>query len=229
MLRSVAFIVAALRFVGVAEDPAREYAPHLQALAVEHEMDPVTLVAMGWSESRWNPAVKNVVGTEEYVGVFQIRLRNAPECNPDRMSPECDKTRQGLESWHHNAIVAARLVTINRDYCRDLVGSALLPEWLASFGGFNQYGRVSGVQVGDRVCGRLRTKRGWMRLPVPEPVQRVIRKRLEILRILGHARDWRQDGHTTLRQDTARARNGTGAQVARPVQQDTARSPGAAL
>lgn len=185
MLRAIATIAAGLQLAQPMTDTsAMRIAEHLSALAVEHSIDPLTLVAMGWHESRWLPASKLVRGDEEYVGVFQIRLRNFDDCQGSLLTGPCDTVRRSLEDWRYNATTAARYITINRGYCHDTIGSARLPEWLASFGGFNRIARPGRVTPGDRACGREATRRGWRTLPLAKAVVSVIEFRAGLIRRL---------------------------------------------
>lgn len=180
MLRTLGYIVAALQCAipNMSDAVARPYARVISRLAVEHRFDPVTMISMGEFESRWRPHAKNVVGREEYVGILQIRLRNYPECQKSRFTPECDKRRQLLEDWRTNLQTGARYITINRDMCREKVGGALFWQWLFSFQGFNK-------PKLDIWCGMQRNKRGqWRQLKRPKLVSQVMRERLRIIKEL---------------------------------------------
>lgn len=119
---------------------AERFARALQTQAEAHDFDPLTGVAIIHFESNFNPAVISASG-EDY-GLAQIRARYIGACkytkdpvkNP---TPGCRKLKQQLLNPEANIRVMAEVVTANRKFCKQKIGSTQLQHWLASYQGRN--------------------------------------------------------------------------------------------
>ncbi len=124
----------------VVDEDAKSYAQVLQVEAKEHDFDPLTGVAIIFTESGFNP--KAVSRSGEDYGLAQIRARYIGACigtkdpvkNP---TPACRKEKARLLDPAENIRIMADLITRNRKFCKKKVGSAKFHRWLASYQGRN--------------------------------------------------------------------------------------------
>ena len=126
----------------------RRYAHVLQEEAAKHAFDPLTVVAIVHFESRWSPGAVSPDG-EDY-GLGQVRARFWGACRGDAdpvndPSPACRATKATLLSGEHNLRRLSTIITANRELCKEKIGNADLPRWLAGYEGLNFPGR-------DRWC-----------------------------------------------------------------------------
>lgn len=170
MLRALSVIIAAiqLRHPEVSTTDADRYARLLREQAEIHDFDPITGVAIISHESRFVPEARSKNG--EDFGLAQIRARYIGACKGTkdpvrRPTPACREVQRQLLTPEENIKQMALLITRNRKFCKQKVGSAALPRWLASYQGRNNP-----------------RKRVWCK--PGEGTYRVIRTRTEILKTL---------------------------------------------
>jgi hypothetical protein len=119
---------------------ATRYARVVQDEARNHDYDPLTAVAIVHFESRWRPGIVSPDG--EDFGLGQIRARWYGACRHDAdpvhaPSPGCLAVKGALLSGEYNLRRMTAIILANRELCREKVGRADLPRWLAGYEGFN--------------------------------------------------------------------------------------------
>src|SRR5262249_27255554 len=127
---------------------ARRYAVVLQEEAAKHAFDPLTVVAIVHFETHWRPGLVSADG--EDFGLGQGRARFWGGCPNDAdpahaPDPACRATKASLLDGVTNLRRIATIITANRILCKEKVGSANLPRWLAGYEGLNSPSR-------DRWC-----------------------------------------------------------------------------
>lgn len=146
MIRPLAVIVAAILLsrptLPVAE--ATRYARILADEAKKHDFDPLTGVAIIHFESRWRPSAVSADG--EDWGLGQIRARHLAACRADddplgNPSDACRAAKQTLLVPEVNIRHMAAIISANRELCKEKVGSADLPRWLAGYEGLSRPSR----------------------------------------------------------------------------------------
>jgi hypothetical protein len=142
VFRSIAVIVAAIQISHPKIDIERaNVVGHaLQAEAREHDFDPLTGVSIIFHESGFNPLA--ISTSREDYGLAQIRARYIGACkgtkSPVRAPTKaCRREQQRLLDPVYNIQVMAELITNNRKFCKQKVGSAKFHRWLASYQGRN--------------------------------------------------------------------------------------------
>jgi hypothetical protein len=171
--RSLAAIVAALELAAPKFEPAAHASEHLRALAIEHQLDPFTIIAVVRSESGWDPAAIN--RRTGALGLGQIMPSNYAECRQAPESAECTKIKTDLLEWKYNLTETARTMARWRDFCGKKVGSRLAIHWLPGYQGLDSKRGAT--------CGHRRKRRGWTPLKaVPKLTQKVLAKRKELER-----------------------------------------------
>lgn len=171
MIRSVAVIAAALELVAPKFEPAAEASAHLRALAIQHDLDPFTIIAVVRNESGWKPAAVNPKSGAR--GLGQIMPSNYPECRRAPASAECKKIKHALLDWKYNLSETARTMATWREFCGKKVGSRLAIHWLPGYQGLD-FRRGA-------TCGHKKKRRGWSPLPaVPKLTTKVLAKRREL-------------------------------------------------
>ena len=177
MVRSVAVIAWA---IGLSQPslPQRSrvaYAKTVREVSKEHHIDPFTIVAIGWHESRWRSSVISRDG-EDY-GIMQIRARYVGGCRGKPGDSEsCKATKASLLNPHVNIRSAARHITEWRKTCRKLTGRpALFARWLHGYGGMGNLKRKI-------ICGQQKLKGRWRDLPVRKKLRNIINYRLMLIR-----------------------------------------------
>ena len=142
MLRSIEAIVFAIQFSqpAVTDKQAEQYAMVLREEAVEHEFDPLTGVAIIFTESSFNP--KAISRSGEDYGLAQIRARYIGDCKHTKdpvknPTPACKREKARLLDPVENIRTMADLITQNRKFCKRKIGSAKFHRWLASYQGRN--------------------------------------------------------------------------------------------
>jgi len=154
---------------------ARRYAREAQAVCRKHQCDPFTIVAMVEYESRWDARAVHRSGSEEYVGLGQIRLRNYAACRKGLAQAACVAKRKQLLTASYNLRAIGAHITAARKYCARATGRrALFARWLAVYQGVD-------AQRGS-TCNQRKTKRGWKDLPLHPLTARVIQRRGEFVR-----------------------------------------------
>lgn len=176
MNRPLTAILAALEFVAPQFEPAREAAIHLRALAIEHQVDPLTIVAIVRAESGWVPSAINPRSGAR--GLGQIMPSNYGECRREPAGPECEKIKSDLLDWKFNLSETARVMHTWRDYCGKKVGSRLAIHWLPGYQGLDSERRAT--------CGHRKVRGRWAPLKsVPKFTRAVLARRHELERRFG--------------------------------------------
>lgn len=175
MVRSIAVIVWAIGLSqpSMSEPLKRSYAKVVLESSKKHDIDPFTIVAIGWHESRWRSVVSK--DGEDY-GIMQIRARYSKGCRKDLKSAECKKAKARLLNPHYNIRRAANLISNWRKTCRRLTGRpALFHRWLHGYGGMGNLKK--GI-----ICGQKKTKGKWRDLPRRKLLKRIINYRLMLIK-----------------------------------------------
>ncbi len=150
MFRALQIIVSAILLSrpGIPKTEATRYARVLQQEAVQHDFDPLTVVAIVHHETRWHPGLVSPDG-EDY-GLGQVRARFMSGCRGDEdpvhhPSAACRAAKAWLLVGENNLRRVTTIITANRELCKEKAGSAMLPRWLAGYQGLNSPSR-------DRWC-----------------------------------------------------------------------------
>jgi hypothetical protein len=145
MLRPIPVIVSAILMSrpSMPRDEAVRYARVVQEEAQARDFDPFTAVAIIHFESRWRAHAVSPDG-EDY-GLGQVRARFMSGCrnDPDPVrdpSPACRAAKSSLLVGEFGIRRMAHIITANRELCREKVGSAWFPQWLAGYQGLNRPG-----------------------------------------------------------------------------------------
>jgi Transglycosylase SLT domain len=172
MLRALPVIVAALELVAPKFQHKAEASVHLQALAVQHDLDPFTIIAVVRNESAWQSgAINRRTGAR---GLGQIMPSNYRKCVEAPNGPACERIKAALLGWKYNLSETARTMATWRRYCDRRVGSELAIHWLPGYQGLD-------MRRGA-ICGHQRRKSGWTALPsVPKLTQKVLANRRELM------------------------------------------------
>jgi hypothetical protein len=179
MLRSLAAIAVAINLSapGLPDALVDTYAVVVRDESLEHELDPLLVVAVVRNESRWFASAQN--HRTDCVGLGGICLRGFPVCqDPDRRD-ECVLLKGHLLEPVWNLRVTAAMLESNRDFCEARVGHASTADWLSSYQGFNDRPGRRGVW-----CNHVRIRGRWVRVAVPRLTQRVIAYRDALARRL---------------------------------------------
>lgn len=179
MFRTIAVIAAAIELSQpkLEPDATERYAKALQEVAMAHDFDPLTGVAIIHFESSFNEKALSRNGEDH--GLAQIRARYIGACkkdpNPkDAPGPECRAVKQKLLDGVENIKVMGELITNNRKFCKKKVGSANFARWLASYQGRNNVRKKQWCKPG-------------------EGTYKVIRYRTTLLQKLGKRKDLKQE------------------------------------
>lgn len=176
MVRSIAVIAWAIGMSqpSLPDTTRASYAKVVREVSKKHQIDPFTIVAIGWHESRWRSIVSR--DGNDY-GIMQIRARYSKSCLKDSESTACQASKVRLLNPHYNIRRAAQLITKWRKTCRKLTGRpALFHRWLHGYGGMGSLSR--GI-----ICGQKKSSRGkWRDLPVRKLLKRVMNYRKMLIR-----------------------------------------------
>jgi len=188
MIRAVSAIVAALEFVAPKFQHKAEASVHLQALAIEHDLDPFTIIAVVRNESGWQSgAINKRTGAR---GLGQIMPTNYRKCVDAPDGPECERIKADLLGWKHNLSETARTMATWRRYCNRRVGSELAIHWLPGYQGLD-------MRRGA-ICGHRKRSRNWVPLAaVPKLTEKVLAKRRELIIRFGKAAAAKKDRVST--------------------------------
>jgi Transglycosylase SLT domain len=171
VIRSLAAVLAALEFVAPKFEHAQEASAHVRALAIEHDLDPFTIVAVVRHESGWKPeAVNPRTGA---LGLGQIMPSNYRVCREQPEGAECVALKSSLLEWKYNLSETAKTLATWRDYCGRKVGSRLAIHWLPGYQGLDMDRRAT--------CGHRQRRGRWIALKsVPKLTQRILARRREL-------------------------------------------------
>ena len=177
MVRSIAVIAWAIGLSqpSLPQSTRASYAKVVREVSEEHRIDPFTIVAIGWHESRWRSSAVSRDG-EDY-GIMQIRARYSSACQKDQASEACQASKTRLLNPHYNIRRAASLITKWRQTCRKITGKpALFARWLHGYGGMGNLKK--GV-----ICGQKKSRKGkWRDLRVRRLLKRVMNYRKMLIR-----------------------------------------------
>ncbi|HEY4120203.1 MAG TPA: hypothetical protein VGM56_20200 [Byssovorax sp.] len=174
MLRALQLIVSAILLTRpqMPHAEAERYARVIQEEAVRRDFDPFTVVAIVHYESHWLPGVVSPDG-EDY-GLGQIRARFVAGCHDDAdpvhaPSPGCRAAKATLFGGETNLRRVAMLITANRELCKDKVGSAWFPQWLAGYQGSNRPSRDEWCKPTDKAARVIAYQRALVSTFAPPP------------------------------------------------------------
>jgi hypothetical protein len=169
--RPLAAILAALEFLAPKFEHAAEASARVRALAVEHDMDPFTILAVVSHESGWRPDAKNP--RTGALGLGQIMPSNYRECRTEPNGAECAAIRENLLDWQYNLTETARTLSRWREYCGDKVKSRLAIHWLPGYQGLDVKRRAT--------CGHRKQRGGWVPLKsVPVLTSKILARRRDL-------------------------------------------------
>lgn len=179
MLRSLHVIAAAigLSAPGLPDAQVDSYALVVRDESLEHELDPLLVVAVVHNESRWYASAQNQ--RTACVGLGGICLRVFPQCQDPGRRDECVLLKGRLLEPVWNLQVTAAMLESNRDFCTERIGPVTTADWLSSYQGFNDRPGRRGV-----FCNHVRMRGRWVRVPTPRLTQRVIAYRDALARRL---------------------------------------------
>lgn len=146
MIRPIPILVAAILLSrpGMPKAEAALYARTLNAVAAEHDFDPLTAVAIIHFETHWHPGLVSADG-EDY-GLGQVRARFIGACRSDAdpvnaPSSACLAVKASLRDGVTNLRRMGSIIGANKDLCKEKTGSAKIPQWLAGYQGYGAPGQ----------------------------------------------------------------------------------------
>ena len=184
MLRSVLFIKTAIEICQptMSESLSTTYATKLQAEAQARNYDPITPVAIIDNESKWN---SRLVGglNNQCIGLGQHCLHVYDYCTGTAYrGARCQAKKQWLLNGHNNLMATSKAITDWRKTCRSITGKpALFYRWLHGYQGFGKYDKKRKKWI--VVCGMRPTKKGWVDVKRPKLVNKVMRRRIELIKL----------------------------------------------
>lgn len=177
MLRSILFIKTAIAIShpSLNEDLRERYARVIQEEAQEHKHDPVTVIAMVEGESRWQAGLVGGLNGQ-CVGLGQHCLHVYDYCTgTNYRGARCQEKKQWLLNGVNNLRATSEAITEWRRYCRRVTGKpALFARWL--------YGYQGHAVTKTKKCGMRKTRNGWVDLPRPALVKRVMNRRIALIK-----------------------------------------------
>ncbi len=181
MVRSIPLLVSAILMSRPAmpKPEAARYAAVLNEVALEHDFDPLTAVAIIHFETHWYPSLISADG-EDY-GLGQVRARYLSACRDDAdpvaaPSAACQAAKGNLLDGAFNIRRMATIITANREMCRERTGTALAPQWLAGYQGYNSPGADRWCSPGEKTWRVLDYRKELIATLVPKPKVRVAAK-----------------------------------------------------
>jgi len=175
MVRSIAVIAWAIGLSqpSLPQTTKTSYAKVVKEVSKKHKIDPFTIVAIGWHESRWRSVVSK--DGEDY-GIMQIRARYSKGCRKDLKSKSCAQAKARLLNPHYNIRRAANHINEWRKTCRKLTRRpALFHRWLHGYGGMGNLKR--GI-----ICGQKKRRGKWRDLPKRKLLLRIMNYRKMLIR-----------------------------------------------
>lgn len=180
MIRSIPVLVSAILLSRptMPKTEAAHYATVLNQVALEHDFDPLTAVAIIHFETHWRPSLISPDG-EDY-GLGQVRGRFLAACRADEdpvnaPSAACQAAKSNLLDGAFNIRRMAMIITANREMCRERTGTAWAPQWLAGYQGYNSPSNDRWCSPGDKTWRVLEYRKELMStlLPKAKPTVRV--------------------------------------------------------
>jgi hypothetical protein len=174
MIRSIPVLVSAilLSHPTMPRPEAARYATVLNQVALEHDFDPLTAVAIIHFETHWRPSLISPDG-EDY-GLGQVRGRYLSACRADEdpvgaPSAACQAAKANLLDGAYNIRRMAMIITANREMCRERTGTAWAPQWLAGYQGYNSPSNDRWCSPGDKTWRVLEYRKELMSTLLPRP------------------------------------------------------------
>ena len=180
MVRSIPLLVSAILMSrpSMPRVEAARYATVLDQVALEHDFDPLTAVAIIHFETHWYPSLISADG-EDY-GLGQVRGRYLSACRDDAdpvgaPSAACQAAKANLLDGAFSIRRMATIITANREMCRERTGTALAPQWLAGYQGYNSPGSDRWCTPGEKTWRVLDYRKELIAtlLPKPKPKPKV--------------------------------------------------------
>jgi len=178
MVRSIPLLVSAILMSRptMPKAEAAHYATVLNQVALEHDFDPLTAVAIIHFETHWQPSLISADG-EDY-GLGQVRARYLSACRDDEdpvgaPSAACQSAKESLLDGTFNIKRMATIITANREMCRERTGTALAPQWLAGYQGYNSPSTDRWCSPGNKTWRVLDYRKELISALVPRPKTRV--------------------------------------------------------
>ena len=183
MVRSIPLLVSAILMSRptMPKVEAARYATVLNQVALEHDFDPLTAVAIIHFETHWQPSLISADG-EDY-GLGQVRARYLAACRDDEdpvgaPSAACQAAKANLLDGTFNIKRMATIITANREMCRERTGTALAPQWLAGYQGYNSPSTDRWCSPGDKTWRVLDYRKELISALVPRSKARVAAHRV---------------------------------------------------
>jgi hypothetical protein len=177
MIRSIPVLVSAILLSRptMPKPEAARYATVLNQVALEHDFDPLTAVAIIHFETHWQPSLVSPDG-EDY-GLGQVRGRYLSACRSDEdpvgaPSAACQAAKSNLLDGAFNIRRMAMIITANREMCRERTGTAWAPQWLAGYQGYNSPGNDRWCSPGDKTWRVLEYRKELMSTLLPKAASR---------------------------------------------------------
>ena len=174
MIRSIPVLVSAILLSRptMPKPEAARYATVLNQVALEHDFDPLTAVAIIHFETHWRPSLVSPDG-EDY-GLGQVRGRYLSACRGDEdpvgaPSAACQAAKANLLDGTFNIRRMAMIITANRAMCRERTGTAWAPQWLAGYQGYNSPSNDRWCAPGDKTWRVLEYRKELMSTLLPRP------------------------------------------------------------
>jgi hypothetical protein len=174
MVRSIPLLVSAILMSrpSMPRVEAARYAAVLNEVALEHDFDPLTAVAIIHFETHWYPSLISADG-EDY-GLGQVRGRYLSACRDDAdpvgaPSPACQAAKANLLDGAFNIRRMATIITANREMCRERTGTALAPQWLAGYQGYNSPSSDRWCSPGEKTWRVLDYRKELIATLLPKP------------------------------------------------------------
>ena len=159
MIRTLRAIISAIILSSptMPKEIAHGYAEIVQRESVKAGIDPLDLVALVHSESRWRAGATNYMGCQ---GLTQI-------------CPQFMNNKAALLDPATNLRLAAGNIRMNREFCKKKVGKSARLNWLFSLGGYN-------IPSQNIYCGMKKTKKGWKAVATPASITRLLKFRSKL-------------------------------------------------
>ena len=174
MVRSIPLLVSAILMSrpSMPRVEAARYATVLNQVALEHDFDPLTAVAIIHFETHWYPSLISADG-EDY-GLGQVRGRYLAACRADEdpvgaPSAACQAAKENLLDGAFNIRRMATIITANREMCRERTGTALAPQWLAGYQGYNSPSSDRWCSPGEKTWRVLDYRKELIATLLPKP------------------------------------------------------------
>jgi hypothetical protein len=155
---------------------ATVYARTLNEVALQHDFDPLTAVAIVHFETHWLPGLVSADG-EDY-GLGQVRARFIGACRSDEdpvnaPSRACLAVKASLRDGVTNLRRMGSIIGANKDLCKDKTGTAKVHQWLAGYQGYGAPWRGQWCTPGEKTWMVLGYYNDLVAKLVPKPAPKV--------------------------------------------------------